>query len=107
MTIEKFNEIVTAQLETCHTLLTSKGKEYALDKDRLLVFKRAASVQGETPAQALCGMMAKHTISVYDMVMSGDHYSVERWNEKITDSINYLLILKTLIMEAEDEQHRS
>lgn len=99
MTTQKFNEIITAQLDLCRDLLTVKGEEYSLDEDRLLAFKKAANVQGETPTQALCGMMAKHTVSVYDMAMSGNSYSVARWDEKITDSINYLLLLKALIME--------
>ena len=106
MTTEKLNEVITAQLNLCRDLLIVKGQEYALEEDRLLAFKKAAGVQGETPAQALCGMMAKHTVSVYDMAMSGNTYSEARWNEKITDSINYLLLLKALIMEDKYEQHQ-
>lgn len=103
MTHEKFNEIITAQLDLCRDLLVVKGEEYSLEADRLLAFKKAAQVQGETPAQALCGMMAKHTVSVYDMAMGGGRYSMARWDEKITDSINYLLLLKALIMEDKHE----
>jgi hypothetical protein len=42
-------------------------------------------------------MMAKHTVSIYDMCNSGKEYSIDMWNEKITDSINYLLLLRALI----------
>jgi hypothetical protein len=48
-------------------------------------------------------MMAKHTISIYDMCYgdrNGKTYSLELWDEKITDSINYLLLLKALVTEA-------
>lgn len=51
------------------------------------------------PKEALAGMMAKHTISVYDMCRSGKDYPIELWNEKITDHINYLLLLKAIVEE--------
>ena len=44
-------------------------------------------------------MMAKHTVSVYDMCESGEQYPVELWQEKITDSINYLLLLNAMVRE--------
>ena len=53
MTSQTFEKIVRDQLETCEKLLTVKGEEYSPYKDRLLAFKRAAALQGETPAQAL------------------------------------------------------
>lgn len=99
MTQQKFEAIVGQQLETCRNLLVSKGKEYSLTDDRLIAFKKAASLQGETMEQALCGMLAKHVVSVYDMCMSGDYFPIDRWTEKITDSINYLLLLMAAIQE--------
>ena len=102
MTQKNFEEIVNQQLEICRDLLVSKGKEYSLTDDRLIAFKKAASLQGETVKQALCGMLAKHVVSVYDMCMSGDQFGIERWTEKITDSINYLLLLMAAVWEEED-----
>ena len=103
MTNQTFEKIVRDQLETCEKLLTVKGEEYSPYADRLLAFKRAAALQGETPAQALCGMLAKHVVSVYDMCMSAGEFSAEKWDEKITDSINYLLLLAAVIREENDE----
>lgn len=51
-----------------------------------------------TPKQALLGMLSKHLISVSDMCVSGS-YSKQLWTEKITDSINYLLLLKAMVEE--------
>ena len=99
MTNEKFEGIVVDQLNRCHDLLIIKGKEYSLEEDRLVAFKRAAALQGETVKQALCGMLAKHVVSVYDMCMSDEEFTEDRWNEKITDTINYLLILKATVKE--------
>lgn len=102
MTNENFESIVESQLNWTRSLLITKGKEYSLSEDRLIAFKRAAALQNETVKQALCGMLAKHIVSIYDMSMSNDYFTPERWTEKITDSINYLLLLKAAVMEEEN-----
>ena len=99
MIAKDFNDVVRAQLDYCKQLLITKGQEYSLEEDRLLVFKRAAALQGESPKQALCGMLAKHIISIYDMCMSDQTFDDAKWTEKITDSMNYLLLLKAMVME--------
>lgn len=101
MTDERFQMIMEEQINYCKELLTSKNKEYKGETDRLHTFKAAAVVEGCSMKQALAGMMVKHTISVYDMCREGE-YSADKWTEKITDSINYLLLLKAMVME--DEQ---
>lgn len=103
MTHELFENIMCSQLEKCKNLLSAKGKEYSPCTDRLLAFKRAAALQGETPAQALCGMLAKHVVSIYDMCMGDGEFPAEKWDEKITDSINYLLLLAAVVREENDE----
>lgn len=81
-------------------MLIVKGEEYDNNtNDRLHSFKVAAALEGKPPKQALAGMMAKHTISIYDMCMSNEEFSIDRWNEKITDHINYLVLLKALVEE--------
>jgi len=99
MKAEEFNTIINKQVETCINLLSSKEEEYASGEDRLHNFKQAASLMQTSPEKALGGMMAKHTISVYDMVFNDEPYSMDKWDEKITDSINYLLLLKAVLME--------
>ena len=100
-----FNTIVQAQLSQCEFTLIGKGYEYAPDAnsdtsaDRLAHFKKAAALMGTVPKAALLGMLAKHIISVSDMCMSIDLYPDEVWCEKITDCINYLLILRALVKE--------
>ena len=59
----------------------------------------AAGLQGCLPREALGGMMAKHTVSVYDMINSCDTFPIALWDEKITDHINYLLLLKAIVVE--------
>ena len=99
MTPNIFNQSVTVQMSHCMELLCSKGKEYAPGVDRLAAFKKAAALQGQTQAQAALGMLTKHLVSVIDMIQSGERYSPAKWDEKIGDSINYLLIIRAIIME--------
>jgi len=94
-----FNEIVSGQLEKSTEVLITKAKEYATDGDRLHNFKVAAELQGISMREALAGMMAKHTTSVYDMCRSPYHHTQEQWDEKITDHINYLLLLQAVLQE--------
>lgn len=120
MTIKDFDAAVHTQIGLCESMLVSKGQEYAADvyanestenslvkgqpePDRLLHFKKAAAIMNTTPKVALLGMLSKHIVSVSDMCTDKDtHYSLEKWGEKITDSINYLLILRAIV---EEEQH--
>ena len=99
MTSEVFNQHLQHMQEVTVDTLMNKAKEYATDGDRLHNFKVAASVQGISPTAALAGMMAKHTVSVYDMIGTGDFYPLELWEEKIKDSINYLFLLWALVQE--------
>lgn len=99
MNSEWFEKVIKQQIKTCEDVLIGKAKEYATDDDRLHNFKNAAGMMSCDPKEALAGMMAKHTISVYDMCRSGKDYPIELWNEKITDHINYLLLLKAVVTE--------
>lgn len=102
MTGQKFNAIVEEQLNICKNVLCKKADEYATE-DRLHNFKVAAALGGGDPIKALSGMMAKHTVSIYDMCRTDENYPIELWNEKITDHINYLLLLKGLVIEGKEE----
>ena len=97
MTTETFEKVVGDTLRHCTDTLIVKAREYATE-DRLHNFRVAAGLEGISPRQALAGMMAKHTVSVYDMCRGGE-YSAAMWDEKICDSINYLLLLRALVKE--------
>jgi hypothetical protein len=99
MNNEDFIYVLARQQAKCYDTLVAKGREYAPDEDKLHNFKIAAQSQGITPRQALAGMMAKHTVSIFDMCRSEELYTPEQWDEKITDHINYLILLKALVVE--------
>jgi len=99
MDVQEFEREVDEQYEWCMNILKKKGLEYGRC-DRLHNFKIAAKLMGVNPKHALAGMMVKHIVSVYDMCMD-DHtrYSRAMWEEKIGDTINYLFLLKSLLIE--------
>jgi hypothetical protein len=99
MNEKEFQEIFRAQIDACHKTLFRKGVEYATDIDRLHNFKVAAALQGESSQEALAGMLAKHIVSIFDMVKALDPYPMDMWDEKIGDAINYLILLKAILME--------
>ena len=104
MTGEKFEEVTGRRVQDCIEVLCKKANEYATT-DRLHNFKVAGELQNCTPIEALGGMMSKHTVSVYDLINdyeSGKKIPLSLWNEKIGDSINYLLLLNALIIEEKD-----
>lgn len=108
MTNDIFDEIVETQVMHSLDLLRKKGREYSPGGDRLEHFKKAAALQTCSPAKAAFGMLAKHLVSLSDMVDEPLAYSTERWAEKIGDSVNYLLILSALAEEGrgKDEEYR-
>lgn len=107
MTQNEFNVVLEQQYRKCADVLVHKKKEYTGDRiDRLSAFKIAASLQGCTPKTALAGMMSKHVVSLYDMCYSSLlQFELEQWDEKITDCINYLILLKALIKEEKPMDH--
>lgn len=99
MSLNEFNKLVDEQFEICHKVLDRKSKEYAPDNaDRLSAFKTASHVLHKTPVQALVGQMSKHTVSLFELADKGC-IDEELWLEKLTDSINYHLLLKGLIQD--------
>ena len=102
MTHKRFEQVINERIEKCFKLMGAKSDEYATE-DKLHNFKVAAELQNCSPLTALAGMMAKHTVSVYDLIRDyEDCEPIEKamWDEKIGDHINYLLLLTALIDEA-------
>lgn len=98
MDTRTFSGIVGAQIEQFERTLIDKADEYATE-DRLHNFKVAAELQEENATQALGGMMAKHTVSVYNMINSGEAFPKAVWEEKIGDHLTYLILLRATIVE--------
>lgn len=99
-----FNQILDKQIQLCTDMMIKKQDAYAEPKDALAQFRTASSLTKAPMRRALAGMMAKHTVSIFDMCSSDETYGVEVWEEKITDHINYLLLLKAVVIDERVEQ---
>jgi hypothetical protein len=100
---EDFNKAFADIMQKCEVMLCAKNAEYARGDDKLHNFKKAAPLApGRNQEAALAGMMLKHTVSVYDMVDDigkGNHADISKWEEKVVDHINYLILLYAMIVE--------
>lgn len=103
MTEKKFNEFMEFILEKhIKGVMCKKSAEYARGDDKLYNFKRAALMSGKTPLECLRGMKLKHDVSIDDMLnddANGGEYTQERWQEKLSDDINYLFLMWGILFE--------
>ena len=106
ITQNEVNAVFVEQVRRCADILLKKTKEYTGDDtDRLGAFKAAAALQHTTPERALAGMLAKHIVSLYDMCFAENTcFDMSTWDEKITDSLNYLFLLKAIVKEGHTNQ---
>lgn len=96
-----FDKILTNRIDAIRSTLESKAEEYAIN-DRLYNFKRAAEILRTTPARALAGIWMKHVVSVIDLIEGAVEPTEYLVNEKIGDSINYLILLEAIFLEAKE-----
>lgn len=98
---------MTQTVQTSTDLLLRKNASYNPDRDVLASFRRAAAITGSTPEQALGGMLSKHVVSIYDLLEKQgpdmDRIPVEVWDEKILDVINYMILLRAILLEVPEK----
>ena len=103
---ETFKRIITQMQEDSLATLLEKNSGYS-NADPLHNFHQAAKLKGETTLKAIGGMMAKHTVSIYDLInqASEEYIPEEVWFEKIQDHMNYLLFLWAAVEETEIDRN--
>jgi len=106
MNHDDFDKIFEDQVELCRKTLLVKGREYTPDHDRFHNFTVAAGLMGVTPQEALGGFLAKHLVSIYDLLRKNEYVPMEVWEEKLGDAMNYLFLLKGILVEYEIEANR-
>lgn len=85
------------QMMTCEEILAKKFEDYGNHKDPYWHFNRAADLLEQTPEQVLMALFSKHLTCIVEMAEEPPYYTRERWQEKLTDAINYLLILSSMV----------
>lgn len=90
--------------DICLRTLYEKGEEYATeDGDVNGNFKRVAEEQGLPVLQVWNTFFQKHLDSIRNYIKNPDRPQTEPIEDRIADAINYLLILRCLIEESENE----
>lgn len=107
MNQQEFEKLLGERIEKIDTVLGKKAAEYARGDDRLHNFKRVAQVKGCTVPEACLDGFYKHFISILDMIddyKKEVYHSVELWDEKLGDAINYLILLEAILKEGVREK---
>ena len=105
---DKFGEVLAEQLARVSSVLGVKTEEYATDIDQLKNIRDAAKLQNIALTEAVGGMMAKHTVSIYAMIRDTERdFPMAMWHEKITDHMIWLILLLAVLEDdyPEEEQH--
>jgi len=92
-----FEDLLKNRIDSIHTTLNSKGREYSNEQDKLKNFKGGSFIAGQTPREYLWSLLTKHLECIREIVRGDldDSYA----DEKIGDAINYLILLEALIKD--------
>jgi hypothetical protein len=103
MTTKQFNTFMDYMIEhKIKGVMCKKSAEYARGDDKLYNFKRAGQMANKSSIECLRGMKLKHDVSIDDMlndINSGKDFEQEKWQEKLSDDINYLFLLWAILFE--------
>jgi len=100
MTLDTFRKLAENRFKVCLDLMCGKkNEEYSRNNDKLHNFKRTALIEDLTPEMALLGMMTKHLVSIIDICQDSELPEKALLAEKVTDTVNYLILLEAIIEE--------
>jgi hypothetical protein len=103
-----FDHVVSRRVQKIQSVLSKKAEEYAADNDRYHNFNVAGRILDVSPERALIGMWMKHVVSVLDLVDwiedAPAKLTAELIDEKVGDTINYLLLLEGLLYKRINEK---
>lgn len=119
MTHGEFAKIIERRLYLIDSTMLKKQKEYTRDGSAFHNFEEAGKEFNCTPAESLMGMMAKHYVSLKDILKDlsemkngilvltdskkiGVDITHDYIEEKIGDLINYLILLEGILKEKTD-----
>lgn len=98
---EDFNKFVEYKLDRISKMLIQKGQEYSKIDNKLHNFDKAGRMSNQTREKALLGMLLKHQVSVDDIVedLETKLPTYDLIEEKITDILNYYILLHACIVD--------
>lgn len=109
MTESEFSKFFEDEVKACREILIAKNSDYSSGIDKLANFKAAGRIDGVSPIQALRGMDLKHRTSIQtglNDLRADKKRSLEWWQEKLRDHIDYMFLLHALIYETYFEENK-
>ena len=103
MEIVKFNKILEDQLEMIKSVFSRKRPEYASDVEVFSNFEKSVGLSFTTSREKVAWEFAvKHFQSIKDLIETNEKGGVisdDLIHEKFTDAINYLILIKAMLLE--------
>ena len=99
MNKDKLLKHIEHRINKCKEVLGYKNSEYASQQDVMSNFKNAANFLGVTPEKVAFSYMMKHFESIKSIVYDNKPVTKELYEEKVTDLINYLLLIDAMMMD--------
>jgi hypothetical protein len=100
---EKFNSNRQDLFNKCIALTEKKGNDYTKgNEDVLIHFKESGASFGLTKYQSLGIFMKKHMDAIYNYIKTEGQAESEPIETRITDAINFLTFLHSMIEEDAD-----
>lgn len=84
--------------QKCEKILIDRNSQYSSNTDRLHNFKVGAQLLGIKTYQFALSLMTKQWISLMDF-QNGKEYSIVLLEEKIIDTINYLILIEACFID--------
>jgi hypothetical protein len=101
MDAQGFSRVVERQVQRVYgTLWKSTETTSRGSKDVLKAFKMSAELQGVLPREAVAGSLAEDIVILFDMIASSTEYTMESWDQRITNIMNRLFLLQDIMAEA-------
>lgn len=104
MNQKEISDLANVMLSECFTLLQEKNKDYSIEEDALAGFKNVAKEIKVTPLKVWFVYARKHWGAISNYVRNNGKIESEPIESRLTDMINYCILLKALI---EDEKKDS
>lgn len=105
---KRFYKLVDERLSKITSTLASKGNEYSTPGNKLHNFDRGANITGQTREIVLLGFLLKHQISILDIIDKievGVLPTRKLLDEKLTDIINYYILLEASIVDRIEKEN--
>lgn len=102
MTPKELHTLVEEDVKALLHLLKTKGEAYSGTQDCLANFKRNAERVGVTPFQIWLVYFNKHIDAITNAIKTNPQYPIEATESmdgRIADAINYLFLLKGLLVD--------